>query len=156
MRVLAVRRNPAKGGDAVDRVYASTALHEMLPEADFVALILPDTPENLRIIGAPEFLKMKRSAYLINMARGPLVDTDALLQALESGTIAGAGLDVTDPEPLPPDHPLWKLPNVLITPHLGGASDRFWEREIALLRDNLQRYLSGGPLLNVVEKPRGY
>ena len=77
MRVLAVRRNPSKGGEFVDRVYPSTALHEMLPEADFVVLILPDTPENLHIIGAPEFAKMKRSAYLINMARGPLVDTNA-------------------------------------------------------------------------------
>ena len=156
MRVLAVRRNPSKGHGMVDRVYPSTALHDMLPEADFVILILPDTPENLHIIGAPEFAKMKRSSYLVNMARGPLVDTDALLQALESGVIAGAGLDVTDPEPLPPEHPLWKLSNVIITPHLGGASDRFWERESALLRENLRRYLSGSPLLNVVEKPRGY
>jgi phosphoglycerate dehydrogenase-like enzyme len=156
MRVLAVRRNASKGSEIVDQVYPSTALQEMLPEADFVVLLLPDTAENLHIIGAPEFAKMKRSAYLINMARGPLVDTNALLQALESGTIAGAGLDVTDPEPLPSEHPLWKLPNVLITPHLGGASDRFWERESALLRENLQRYLSGSPLLNVVEKQRGY
>jgi phosphoglycerate dehydrogenase-like enzyme len=156
MRVLAVRRNPAQGGEIVDRVYASSALHEMLPEADFVVLVLPDTPENRHIIGAPEFAKMKRSAYLINMARGSLVDSYALFHALRNNVIAGAGLDVTDPEPLPPEHPLWKLPNVLITPHLGGASDRFWERQSALLRENLRRYLGGSPLVNVVEKQRGY
>ena len=99
---------------------------------------------------------MKPSAYLINVARGTLVDTDALVDALRKNVIAGAGLDVTDPEPLPPEHPLWTLPNVIITPHLGGASDRFWERECALLRDNLRRYLAGQPLLNLVDKARRY
>ena len=107
-------------------------------------------------MGKAEFEKMKRSAFLINVARGTLVDTEALMEALRTGTIAGAGLDVTDPEPLPPEHPLWKFPNVLITPHLGGASDRFWERESTLLRENLQRYTAHEPLLNLVDKHRGY
>ena len=156
MRVFATKRDPTKGHELVDRVYASNQLDEMLPEADFVVLILPDMKENIGIIGRAELSKMKRSAYLINMARGTLVDTDALIKALQSGTIAGAGVDVTDPEPLPPEHPLWQLPNVLITPHLGGASDRYWDREGELLRENLRRYLAGQPLLNMVEKARGY
>jgi len=156
MRVIVVRRDPAKPAPLVDHVYPPTGLHAMLAEADFVVLAAPDTPEMIRRIGAEELEKMKPTAYLINVARGPLVDTGALGKALETGVIAGAALDVTDPEPLPSDHPLWTLPNVLITPHLGGASDRFWERESALLRENLRRYLAQQPLLNVVEKSRGY
>ena len=156
MRVVAVKRDPSRGGELVDRVYGPPELPALLAEADFVVLAAPDTPEMLRLIGARELAQMKPTAYLINIARGTLVDTDALVKALESGVIAGAGLDVTDPEPLPPEHPLWRLPNALITPHLGGASDRFWERESALLRENLRRYLAGQPLRNVVDKGRGY
>ena len=156
MRVIAVRRNPAKPAPILDQVYPPAWLHDLLAEADFVVLAAPDTPEMVRCIGAAELTKMKPTAYLINVARGPLVDTDALVNALETGIIAGAALDVTEPEPLPSDHPLWRLPNALITPHLGGASDRFWERESALLRQNLRRYLAQEPLLNIVEKDRGY
>ena len=156
MRVIAVRRNPAKPAPILDLVYPPARLHELLAEADFVVLAAPDTPEMIRRIGAAELTKMKPTAYLINIARGPLVDTDALVNALKAGVIAGAALDVTEPEPLPSDHPLWRLPNALITPHLGGASDRFWERESALLRENLRRYLAQEPLLNIVEKDRWY
>ena len=156
MRVIAVRRDPTRHVAMVDRIYAPGQLHEMLAEADFVVLAAPDTPEMIRLIGPAEFQRMKPTAYLINVARGTLVDTDALVDALKTGMIAGAGLDVTDPEPLPPEHPLWKLPNALITPHLGGASDRFWERESTLLRENLRRYMAAEPLLNLVDKHRGY
>ncbi|MBI3935037.1 MAG: D-2-hydroxyacid dehydrogenase [Acidobacteria bacterium] len=156
MRVIAVRRNAAKEARMVDRGYPPAQLHEMLSQADFVVLAAPDTPEMIRLIGAAELQTMKPTAYLINVSRGTLVDTDALVKALRTGVIAGAGLDVTDPEPLPPEHPLWTLPNVLITPHLGGASDRFWERECALLRENLRRYLAAEPLLNLVDKRLGY
>ena len=156
MRVIVVRRDPAKPTPAADRVYPAARMREMLAEADFVVLAAPDTPEMIRLIGAAELKQMKPTAYLINVARGPLVDTGALVQALETDVIAGAALDVTDPEPLPPGHPLWSLPNCLITPHLGGASDRFWERESTLLRENLRRYLAKEPLLNLVEKARGY
>jgi D-3-phosphoglycerate dehydrogenase len=110
----------------------------------------------IHLIGAAELQRMKPTACLVNVARGPLVDTGALVAALKNGVIAAAALDVTEPEPLPPEHPLWTLPNALITPHLGGASDRFWERESHLLRENLRRHLAGEPLLNVVEKSRGY
>jgi phosphoglycerate dehydrogenase-like enzyme len=156
MRVIAVKRDPSKGGERVDRVFPPRELHSMLAEADFVVLAAPDTPENIRLIGEAELRRMKPMAYLINVARGALIDTDALVNALQAGVIAGAGLDVTDPEPLPPEHPLWTLPNVIITPHLGGASDRFWEREATLLRNNLRRYLAGQPLVNIVDKGRGY
>jgi phosphoglycerate dehydrogenase-like enzyme len=156
MRIVAVKRDPSRGGDIVDRVYGRGQLHAMLAEADFVVLAAPDTAENIRLIGAAELRRMKRTAFLINVARGTLVDTSALIEALRKDVIAGAGLDVTDPEPLPPEHPLWSFSNVLITPHLGGASDRFWERESTLLRANLRRYLASQPLLNVVDKPRGY
>ena len=156
MRVSVVRRNPSKPAPMTDRVYPAARLHVMLAEADFVVLAAPDTPELLHCIGAEQLRSMKPTAYLINVARGPLVDTAALVKALENGVIAGAALDVTDPEPLPPDHPLWALPNAFITPHLGGASDRFWERESALLRENIRRYLAQEPLLNIVEKARGY
>jgi phosphoglycerate dehydrogenase-like enzyme len=99
---------------------------------------------------------MKPSAALVNVARGTLGDTDALVRALEAGKLAGAGLDVTDPEPLPPEHPLWRLPNVIITPHLAGATDRYWQRQADMVFQNLRRYLAGEPLLNVVDKQRGY
>lgn len=156
MNVLVVRRDAAKPAPMVDRVYLPNDLHAMLAEADFVVLAAPDTPELIRCIGRAQLENMKPTAYLINVARGTLVDTAALVRALENGVIAGAALDVTDPEPLPSDHALWGIPNVIITPHLGGASDRFWEREAALLRENLHRYLAKEPLLNVVEKARGY
>ncbi|HWP84349.1 MAG TPA: D-2-hydroxyacid dehydrogenase [Terriglobia bacterium] len=156
MRAVVVRKNVSAPAPGADRVYPRSGLREMLAEADFVVVAAPDTPENIGLIGAAELRSMKSTAYLINVARGTLVQTEALIAALNSGVIAGAALDVTDPEPLPSDHPLWGLPNVLITPHLGGASDRFWERESALLRENLRRYLAGQPLLNVVEKSRGY
>ena len=156
MRVIAVKRDPSRGGEFADQVYPPSQLRDVLAQADFVVLAAPDLPETRHLIGRSELECMKPFAFLINVARGSLVDTEALLHALQAGVIAGAGLDVTDPEPLPHDHPLWKLPNVIITPHLGGASDRFWEREAALLCENLHRYLAREPLLNVVDKKRGY
>jgi phosphoglycerate dehydrogenase-like enzyme len=156
MRVIAVKRDPSRGGEIADRVYSPAQLREMLPQVDFLVVCAPDLPETRRLIGRRELEAMKPTAFLVNVARGSLVDTEALLDALQAGVIAGAGLDVTDPEPLPSDHPLWKLPNVVITPHLGGASDRFWEREADLLRENLRRYLARQPLLNVVDKKSGY
>ncbi len=156
MRVLATRRDPSQGGEIADRVYAPHELGPVLAEADFLVLAAPDTPETRHLIGRSELARMKPTAYLVNVARGTLVDTEALLEALRAGQIAGAALDVTDPEPLPPEHPLWKLPNVLITPHLGGASTLFWQRESVLLRENLRRYLAGQPLQNLVDKSKGY
>ena len=156
MQVLAVKRDPSQGSDLADRIYPPQQLQVMLADADYVILAAPELPETRRLIGKSELARMKPAAFLINVARGSLVDTEALTQALEAGEIAGAGLDVTDPEPLPPEHPLWRLPNVLITPHLAGATDRFWQSQLDLLRENLRRYLAGEPLLNRVDKRRGY
>ncbi|MSO20929.1 MAG: D-2-hydroxyacid dehydrogenase [Acidobacteria bacterium] len=156
MKIVALKKNPAQGGDLADHVYGIGEMNSLLAEADYVVLCAPETAENIGLIGAAQLSRMKPTAVLLNVARGSLVVTDDLMAALRAGTIAGAGLDVTDPEPLPADHPLWTAPNVLITPHLGGCTDRFWPRQMALLRDNLQRYLAGRELLNLVDKKKGY
>ena len=156
MRVVAVKRDPNQGADCADRVYRPQQLSALLSEADYVVVAAPDTPETHHLIGETELRCLKPAACLVNVSRGSLVDTEALTRALESGALGGAALDVTDPEPLPPEHRLWQLPNVLITPHLGGATDRYWQRQADLLQENLDRYLAGKPLLNLVDKKRGY
>ena len=156
MRVVAAKRDPSQGGDLADRLYFPQQLPAMLEEADYVVLAAPDTPETRRLIGEEELRHMKPTASLINISRGSLVDTEALRLAVLSGTIAGAALDVTDPEPLPHEHPLWGTPHVLITHHVGSATERFWPRQTDLLKENLHRYLAGEPLLNLVDKRRGY
>ena len=169
MRVLALRRSAGRAkqgyasertGDAAGavptRLYAPEALHEMLPECDYVVIAVPLTPETVHLIGPAELKAMKPSAYLVNIARGPIVDETALVQALDQGWIAGAGLDVFEQEPLPADSPLWNLENVLISPHVAGFTPRYDERATALFAENLGRYLSGEPLLNLVDKARGY
>jgi len=156
MRVAAVKRDPSQGAEFADRVYSPPQLPALLAEADYLVLAAPDTPETRHRIGEAELRCLKPTAFLINISRGSLVDTEALTRALESGALAGAALDVTEPEPLPPEHRLWKLKNVLITPHLAGSTDRFWQRQADLLTENLRRYLAGEPLLNLVDKKKGY
>jgi phosphoglycerate dehydrogenase-like enzyme len=169
MRVLALRRSAGRtkqgytsggtgdGEGAIPtRFYTPDALHEMLSECDYVVVAVPLTPETVRLIGAAELRAMKPSAYLVNIARGPIVDEAALAQALRRGWIAGAGLDVFEQEPLPADSPLWALENVLISPHVAGFTPRYDERATALFAENLDRYLSDKPLLNLVDKARGY
>lgn len=156
MRVVAAKRDTSRGVDNVDKLYPQPQLLEMLEEVDYLVLAAPDTPENRHMIGAAELRKLKPNACLINIARGTLVDTDALMWALDSGALAGAALDVTDPEPLPEGHPLWTTRNVLITHHVASATERFWPRQIDLLKENLRRYLAGEPMLNLVDKRRGY
>ena len=156
MSVEAVKRDPSRGAEFADRVYSPQQLPALLERCDYLVLAIPGNAETRHIIGEAELARMKPSAALVNVARGTLVDTEALLRALRAGKLAGAGLDVTDPEPLPPEHPLWKLPNVIITPHLAGATDRYWERQRDMVFENLRRYLAGKPLLNLVDKIRGY
>jgi phosphoglycerate dehydrogenase-like enzyme len=108
------------------------------------------------MIGRAQLQEMKKGAYLINVGRGPLVDEGALIEALRSQQIAGAALDVFDQEPLPPESPLWELENLLITPHTGGMTEKMWDRHYALFADNLRRFLSGQPLLALVDKKAGY
>jgi phosphoglycerate dehydrogenase-like enzyme len=156
MKVLAVRENPAKGTDGADAVFTPEQLDEALPQADYVLLCTPVTPATTSIINAARLAKMKSDSYLINVGRGPLVDESALLQALEDRRIAGAALDVFNEEPLPADSPFWSLDNLLITPHTAAATERLWDRHYKLIAENLHRFLTGKPLLNEVDKNRGY
>lgn len=157
MRVMAV--DPKEDLERPDFVFSldkPAKLLELLPKADAVVLACPLTAETKGMFGEKQFAAMKPTAYFVNIARGGIVKTDALVSALEKKTIAGAGLDVTDPEPLPDGHALWKLPNVVISPHLGGQSDDARDRQWRLWRENVRRFAAGEPLLCVVDKGRGY
>src|SRR5262249_27125450 len=129
-------------------------LPELLGQSDFVVIAAPHTPETVKLFNRARLRQMKRTGYLINIGRGVIVDLADLTAALQAGEIAGAGLDVFETEPLPPEHPLWQMPNVIITPHCAAASPRVPERHLATLLDNLRRFVSGQPLLNVVDKRR--
>ncbi len=158
MRVLAARRS-ASGGESdpdVDQLYGMEQLHELLGESDYVVLSVPLTPATEHLIGEAELRAMKRTAYLVNIARGRVIDEIALVRALQEHWIAGAGLDVASQEPLPEDSPLYSLPNVILTPHISGVSTRYEERLAALFADNLRRYRGGQPLRNLYDPARGY
>lgn len=156
MRIVGVKRDPSRGAEHADSVVGTDRLEEALGEADFVVLTAPLTPETDHFFDARRLAAMKKTAYLINIGRGALVDEKALAAALQQRTIAGAAIDVAEVEPLAPDSPLWQAPNLLITPHLAGVSERLWHRHAALLLDNLDRYFAGRELLNIVDKERGY
>jgi phosphoglycerate dehydrogenase-like enzyme len=156
MRVVGVREHPERSGGAVDAVYGYDELDRALCEADFVVLAVPVTPKTHHLMNAQRMAQLKPDAYLINVGRGVLIDEAALAEALRAGSFAGAALDVTTDEPLPPESPLWGMDNVLITPHIAGLTDRMWERHYAHYTENLRRYLAGEPLLWIVDKQRGY
>jgi phosphoglycerate dehydrogenase-like enzyme len=156
MRVWAVTRSGEGDRELAEKIVPVARLHEVLPEADFVILAAPETPETRRMIGAPELARMKSSAYFMNVSRGALVDEPALIAALERRAIAGAALDVASQEPLPPDSSLWKLENAFITPHMSAVSDQLWTRQTDLLIANLERWFSSRELLNRVNLERGY
>jgi len=155
MRVVATRRSSRVGPNYVDYVGLSDELHELAASADFIVNTLPLTSDTTGIFDAEFFATAKKGAYFVSIGRGASTVTDDLVAALESGQIAGAGLDVTDPEPLPPDHRLWQLDNVIITPHIGGAGGSR-ERHRQLLLENIRRFIAGDALLNVVDPQRGY
>jgi len=156
MRIWAVTRTGRADLELAENNFSSARLHEALPDADYVVVAAPETPETRGMIGAAELAMMKPSAYFVNVARGAIVDEPALISALERGAIAGAALDVTAREPLPPESPLWGLDSVFITPHVSGLSDRTWDRQQKLLIENLDRWFSGRELLNRVDLQRGY
>jgi D-2-hydroxyacid dehydrogenase (NADP+) len=156
MRVWGVSRTGKGDTSLAEKIVPISQLHEALPHADFVVVSAPETRETKHLIGAPELARMKPTARLINVARGSLLDQSALLTTLQNKKIAGAALDVTDPEPLPAADPLWKAPNLLITPHTSAISDRLWPRQTALLLDLLERWFAGRELLNQVDLHRGY
>ena len=141
---------------AVDPVNPAAWPMERLPgllaASDYVAIAAPHTPKTAHLFGAAQFAQMKPSAYLINIGRGAIVDLTALVEALRAKRIAGAGLDVYEVEPLPADHPLWEFPNVILTPHIAGASPRIAERHLGVLVENVRRFVAGEPLMNIADK----
>lgn len=155
MRVIGTKRAPASVAH-VDRVYPPEGLADVLRDADVVVIALPLTPQTRGLIGEDELRMMKRSALLINIGRGAIVQEAALIRALQEGWIAGAGLDVFEREPLPADSPLWGVDSVIITPHVSGTSPRYMDAAVPLFCENLRRYLDGEPLRNLVDKRRGY
>jgi phosphoglycerate dehydrogenase-like enzyme len=153
MRVLAVDPVAKEAPEGVT-LWRSDRLDDLLAASDFVVIAAPHTPETFKLMNRQRIRKMKRSAYLINVGRGVIVDLADLTAALQAGEIAGAGFDVFEIEPLPTGHPLWKMENVIITPHSAAASPRVPERHLATLLDNLRRFVKGEPLRNVVDKTR--
>jgi len=141
--VVALRRNPAAGPGAAAVVHATSDFAALLPEADFVALCCPLTPETENLVGPAALARMKPSAYLVNVARGRVVDEPALIEALAARRIAGAGIDVTVEEPLAAASPLWAMEQVLVTPHTAGETRRYEDNVIDILRDNLDRLWRG-------------
>ena len=155
MIVYATRNSSREGPDYVEYVGLSDELFELAAKADVIVNALPLTAATQGLFNSDFFDAVKPGAYFINVARGASVVTDDLMAALDSGQLAGAGLDVTDPEPLPPDHPLWRMQNVIITPHVAGVA-RTLERHQAVAQENLRRFIAGDALLNVVDPARGY
>jgi phosphoglycerate dehydrogenase-like enzyme len=155
MRVVATRNSSRSGPDYVDYVGLSHELLELAAQADVVINALPLTPETEGLFDKAFFDAVKPGVVFINVARGASVVTDDLVAALGDGRVAAAGLDVTDPEPLPADHPLWRLPNVIITPHIAWYGNNR-ERQLALARENIRRFIAGDALFNVVDPARGY
>jgi phosphoglycerate dehydrogenase-like enzyme len=131
-------------------------LDEVLPQADVVFVSAPHTPLSHKMMGPRQFEMMKQGAYFIAVSRGGLYDLPSLVKALDGKKLAGAGVDVTDPEPLPKGHPLWKFDNAIITPHIAGRSDKDRARMVGTIKENIQRFAEGKPLLNVVDKQKGY
>lgn len=145
-----------RNGDLADRIYPPEATRSMVAECDFAVITAPLTSKTRHFVDEEMLRAMKSSAYLINVGRGAVVKEDDLVRALKKGWIAGAGLDVYEQEPLPENSPLWKLENVILSPHVSGFTPEYDARAVDLFTENLRRYLSGEPLLNLVNRERGY
>lgn len=156
MRVWGVTRSGKSDTSLAERIVPATELHTVLPEADYIVIAAPETTETKQLIAAEEIAKMKRGARLLNLGRGSLLDEQALIAALENGQLAGAALDVTSVEPLPSDSPLWKAPNLFITPHTSGVSELLWVRQTEMLLHLLELWFSGGEMTNIVDLRLGY
>ena len=155
-RVVAIDPNTSQESREVEWIGDIDRLDDLLAESDFVVIAAPHTPRTAKLFRRPRFQRMKRTAYLINVGRGVIVDLADLTAALAAGEIAGAGLDVYEVEPLPKDHPLWRMENVILTPHVAGTSPRIAERHLGVLLENIRRFVSREPLANVVDKRAWY
>lgn len=155
---IGIRRTATNKPDYLDELYSMDSLDEVLPRADFIALSLPNSPATYRIINETRLRAMKKTAILINVGRGTAIDTDALVRVLNDGHLAGCAVDVTDPEPLPPDHPLWDAQNMVITPHSSGSYHlpETFERIVRIAGENLEAFLAEKPMRNVVDFSTGY
>jgi phosphoglycerate dehydrogenase-like enzyme len=142
--------------EGIDEVWPPDRLPDLLAKSDVVVIAAPHTPETKRLIGRREIAAMKQGAFLVNVARGKLIDDAALIEALQDGRIGGAALDVFTSEPLERESPYWDMPNVIVTPHTAGAMQDYWTPLVELFSENLRRFESGRPLLNVVDKALGY
>jgi len=156
MRVWGVTRSGEGDGAHVERIVAAAELQQALPEADYLVIAAPETAETKHLIGPAQLARMKRGARLINVGRGSLLDEKALIFALETGALGGAAIDVAETEPLPAESPLWKAPNLFITPHTSALSDRLWKRQTALLVELLECWFDGREMSNQVDLTRGY
>jgi len=161
MRVIGVRRDasrrdPRDGADAVDRIVSTDRFAEVVPEADYLAVTAALTPQTRGMVSAEIIRALKPTAWVINIARGPIVDESALAAAVKEKRIGGAALDVFDTEPLPAGSPLWSLDNAILTPHVSNSSPKVRERSLALVTENVRRFKAGEQLLNVVDRAAGY
>lgn len=156
MTIIGVDPKDAAPSPAIKQMVKPNQIDAVLPLADVIFITVPETDSTKGMIGAVQFREMKRGAYFIAVSRGTIYSMDGLIESLANHHLAGAGLDVTDPEPLPANHPLWKFENVVITPHIAGASDVSLARVVEMLKENIRRFAGGEPLLNVVDKEKGY
>jgi D-2-hydroxyacid dehydrogenase (NADP+) len=156
MKVVAFKKHQTPKPAYIDELLGPEGLARLLRQSNFVVVTLPLTKETRHMIGEEQLRMMNPNAYIINVSRGAVIDTEALIKALKEGWIAGAGLDVFEQEPLPEDSELWKLDNVVMTPHVSGGTPRYDELAVGVFCDNLRRYLEGKPLRNVVNKKAGY
>lgn len=156
MKVIGVDPDDKPFLPFVDRLVKPDQLDEVIPLADVVFLSVPDTPKSHKMIGERQFQLMKKNTYFIAVSRGGIYEMPALVKALDEKRLAGAGVDVTDPEPLPKGHALWQFPNAIITPHIAGRSDQDASRMVGTIVENARRFVAGKPLTNVVDKQKGY
>jgi phosphoglycerate dehydrogenase-like enzyme len=156
MEVAAIRRHPDRPAPAGIDVFGPGRLTDVLAESDVLVLSMPHTPDTRQIIGQTELQAVKRGSLLVNIARGQLIDDEAVVAALRDGRLGGAALDVFTREPLDPSSPYWDLPNVIVTPHTSGAMEDYWTPLVALFSENLRRFERGDALMNVVDKAAGY
>ena len=156
MKVIGVDPEDMPFMPFLEKVVKPDQLDEVVPQADVVFVSAPYTPQSHKMMGSGQFALMKKNSYFIAVSRGGIYDMGGLVKALDEKRLAGAGVDVTDPEPLPKDHPLWKFENAIITPHIAGRSDQDAGRMVGTIQENIRRFVAGKPLINVVDKKKGY